>query len=525
MPTTFSDSSGNPEASRLRPLLRGGRWCLLTLAVLLVMAAVAWWALLFQILPRIGQWREALAQQATKALGVPVHIGSVSGRAEGLSPVLSLKEVALLDERGRVALRLPEVTARISPRSLSPTAFWRQELHLDRLVLVRPELQVRRDTSGDLHVAGLKLAPSSSVTGEQRVLDWVLSQRLIRIQEGIVQWTDEMRQAPTLKLQKVDLDLSSHPGLGRQVHHLSLLATPLPEFGQRIEVKARMTQPLWSLSPQEAASSASGLALPWWRRWFGSAPRITDWPTWSGDLTVLLPHADVQSLRKHVDLPVDVEGGRGRMGAALVIQKGQPSSLAMDLDVQDVSIRLEKGLQPLAFKRLSGRITAQSERTVSRVALEKLAFTTAEGVAWPASSARMEWRHAPLQGQINADVWRQTVGGQVSADRLDLGVLARLADRLPISAPMRRTLTDLAPQGVGRQLTWRWEGPADDPRQYQARGQIKDFGWAASAQKGRPGLAEADIDLKADERGGQASVTIAKGWSSCRVPSMNRAFP
>lgn len=512
MPTTFPDSSGKPQVSRLRTLLRTGRWCLLALAVLLIMAAIAWWALLFQILPRIGTWREALAQQATKALGVPVQIGTVSGHAEGWSPVLSLKEVALLDERGSVALRLPEVTARISPRSLWPATVWRQELHLDRLLLVRPELQVRRDASGDLHVAGLKLAPSSAVTGEQRVLDWVLSQRLIRIEQGTVRWTDELRKAPTLLLNQVDLDLSSRPGLGTQVHQLALMATPLPEFGQRIEVKARMTQPLWSLSPQEAASSAAGLNLPWWRRWFGSAPRVTDWATWSGDLTVLLPYADVQSLRKHVDLPVDVEGGRGRMGAALVIQKGKPSSLALDVDVQDVSIRMEKGLQPLAFRQLSGRITAQSERTVSRVALEKLAFTTAEGVDWPASSARMEWRHAPLQGQINADVWRQTVGGQVSADRLDLGVLARLADRLPISVAMRRTLADLAPQGVGRDLTWRWEGPADDPRQYQARGQIKDFGWAASAAKSRPGLAEADIDLKADEKGGQASLTINKGW-------------
>ncbi|RZK99382.1 MAG: AsmA family protein, partial [Rubrivivax sp.] len=507
MPTTFPDSSDRPRAGRVRSLLRGGRWCLLTLAVLLVMAAVAWWALLFQILPRIGSFREALAQQATKALGVPVHIGAVSGRAEGWSPVLSLKEVALLDERGRVALHLPEVTARISLRSLSPTALWHQEIRLGRLVLVRPELQVRRATSGDLHVAGLKLAPSSSVAGDQRVLEWVLSQHLIRIEQGTVRWTDEMRKAPTLVLRQVDLDLRSHPGLGQQVHQLSLLATPLPQFGQRIEVKARMTQPLWTLSAQEAASP-----LPWWRRWWGGAPRVTDWSTWSGDLTVNLPHADVKSLRTHVDLPIDVEGGRGRMGAALLIQRGQPSSLALDLDVQDVSIRLEKGLQALAFKRLSGRITAGSERTESRVALEKLAFTTAEGLTWPASSARMAWRHAPLQGQINADVWRQTVGGQVSADRLDLGVLARLADRLPISAAMRRTLSDLAPQGVGRQLTWRWEGPADDPHQYQARGQIKDFGWAASAQKGRPGLAEADIDLQADEQGGQASVTIAKGW-------------
>src|SRR5690606_2263748 len=123
--------------------------------------------------------------------------------------------------------------------------------------------------------------------------------------------------------------------------------------------------------------------------------------------------------------------------------------------------------------------TARNERTESHVALEKLAFTTTEGLVWPASSAQLAWRHAPLKGQINADVWRQTLGGQADADRIDLGVLARLADRLPISKAMRRTLGDLSPVGVGRQLSWRWQGPADDPSEYKARGQIKDFGWAA----------------------------------------------
>ncbi|RZI78518.1 MAG: hypothetical protein EOP38_27710, partial [Rubrivivax sp.] len=443
---------------------------------------------------------------------MPVLIGSVSGRAEGWSPVLSLREVALLDERGSVALRLPEVTARISPGSLWPTALWRREIRMDRLVLVQPELQIRRDAAGDLHVAGLKLASAAASRGDGRALDWALSQPSIRIDQGTIRWTDELRQAPPLVLKQVDLTLSNRPGLAEHVHALSLQATPLPEFGQRFVVKARMTQPLWQLSAQEAASGAA-VNLPWWRRWLGAAPKPSDLSTWTGDLSVQLPHADVQSLRAHVDLPVDVRGGRGRMGAELALKRGRPTGLALDLDVQDVRIRLDDDLQPLAFQRLSGRIVARHERTVSDVALKNLAFTTAEGLVWPASSAHLEWRHAPLGGQINRDVWRQTVGGQVDADRLDLGLLARLADRLPLSAAMRKSLADLAPKGVGRDLTWRWEGPADDPRRYQARGQVKGLSWAASASQGRPGLAQADIlDLKADEHGGQATVAMAQGW-------------
>lgn len=508
MPTISSDFFG---VAALRSLFKRGRWVWLTLTVLLVMAAIAWWALLFQILPRIGQWRGELAQQATKALGVPVRIGEVAGRVEGWSPVLSLRDVALLDERGSVALRLPEVTARVSPGSLWPTAWWRREVQLDRLVLVRPELQIRRDTAGVLHVAGLKLASTPTEPGDGRALDWLLSQRLIRIDQGMIRWTDELRQAPTLALQHVDLALSNHPGLGTRVHELALQATPVAEFGQRFEVKGHMAQPLWSLTPQEAAS-AGAMELSWWRRWLGRAPRPSDLSTWTGMFAVKLPHADVQALRRHVDLPVDVQGGHGRIGAELDVQRGRPTSLALDLDVRDVSIRLDKGLQPLAFQHLSGRMSARHERTVSHVALQNLAFNTADGLVWPASSAHLEWRHAPLGGQINSEVWRQTVGGQIDADRLDLATLARLADRLPLSASMRRSLADLAPQGVGQNLVWRWEGPADDPRQYQARGQIKGLGWAASANPGRPGLAQADIDLKADEHGGQASVAVAQGW-------------
>ena len=58
--------------------------------VLLLLGALAWGVLVFQILPRIDAWRFDLAEQATQAIGVPVRIGHVSGRANGIWPTLSL---------------------------------------------------------------------------------------------------------------------------------------------------------------------------------------------------------------------------------------------------------------------------------------------------------------------------------------------------------------------------------------------------------------------------------------------------
>src|SRR5690606_21227175 len=114
------------------------RWVLWSVAGLGLMLAVAWWALLFQILPRIDTWREAMAGQATQALGVNVRLGQVSGQADGFTPMLAVRDVVLLDEHGQPALELPEVRARLSWRSLWPGHWWRGEVQLAELTVVRP---------------------------------------------------------------------------------------------------------------------------------------------------------------------------------------------------------------------------------------------------------------------------------------------------------------------------------------------------------------------------------------------------
>lgn len=481
-----------------------------TIATILLLAAVAWAILLFQILPRIDGWRDVLAQQATRALGVPVQIGRVSGRPEAGWPVLTLTEVRLLDERGQVALRLPEVTARVSPSSLLPTALWRQEWRLDRLVLERPELDIRRDTAGVIHVAGLRMdAPKKAGVGDTAA-DWLLSQPLIRIDQGQVRWTDEWMGAPAIAMQQVNLALSSRPGLGRRWHELSVEATPPVEFGRRLSVKVSMTQPLWQIGEVLVPEGAS---VPWWRRMVGAAPRPSQWATWSGTVRADMPWVDVQRLRQHVKLPIDVAGGRGRLTGELSVYKGQLQGLGLDADVQDVSVRLARELAPLAFKRVSGRMAISHESEVTGVSYQNLSFETAEGLVWPQSSASLEWRHAPWSGgSLDESVWKLTRGGIFQAERLDLALLAQLADRLPLSRRLRNALGDLAPKGVGDGLQWRWEGALDAPKTYRTKGRFSGLTWSASTEAGLPGLAQANVTFDADEGGGRADLAVEHGW-------------
>lgn len=481
-----------------------------TVAVTLLLAATAWAVLLYQILPRIDEWRDVLAQQASRALGVTVQIGRVSGRPEGGWPVLTLNEVRLLDGRGQVALRLPEVTARVSPSSLLPTAIWRQEWQLDRLVLIGPELDIRRDARGVVYIAGLRTdGPTKAGAGESAA-DWLLSQPLIRIDHGQIRWTDEAMGAPAIALRDVNLSLSSRPGLGRYWHELTVQATPPTEFGQRVSVSASMAQPLWQIGEVLIPEGAS---VPWWRRLVGTAPRPSQWQTWSGSVKADLPWVDVQRLRQHVSLPIDVGGGRGRLGGELAIYKGQLQGLGLNVDVKDVSVRLARDLEPLAFKNVTGTVSLSHESEVTGVGYQNLRFETAEGLVWPSSSASLEWRHAPLAvSKVDPSVWQLTRGGVFKAERLDLALLAQLADRLPLSRKVRSALDDLAPQGVGDDLEWRWEGVLDSPKTYWTKGRFSGLTWSSSREAGLPGLAKAQVSFQADEGGGRANLKVEQGW-------------
>lgn len=493
------------------------RWILIASAGLAALAVASWWILLAQIVPKIDQWREPLAQQATSTLGVPVKIGRVSGQSQGWWPELTLEDIRLIDPQGRDALRLPRVIVRLSPRSLWPSSLWRRELHVDRLVLSQPQLAVRRDAQGLLHVAGFTLDPHRAAPQGSPAIDWLLDQGLIRIDQGSITWTDELLKAEPLQLSQVDLSLRSRPGLARRVHEWRLSATPPAAFGQRFEARADITQPRWSRQVGQAGEPEP----PWWVRWFGQPTRAGDWHNWSGQLAISLPHVDVQSLKRHATLPFDVRGGRGRLAVKAAFKQGQPREVSIDADLQAVSMRLARGLEPLAFTQIAGQVTALHEPTQTTLSWQALRFTMADGLSWPASQARLQWQHTaaasrpgtsqPLLPELQGEVWKRTLKGQFDTDRLDLALLARLADRLPVAARLRQQLDVWAPQGIAEQLALSWQGPADDPLRYQAQGRMRGLSWQASGQ--HPGVGGADVDFKATEDGGEAKLAIKDGWA------------
>ncbi|MCG3188557.1 MAG: hypothetical protein LKCHEGNO_00618 [Burkholderiaceae bacterium] len=436
---------------------------------------VAWLTLYWGILPHIDQWRPRIEQLAGRALGVPVRIGAIEVRSGGWIPAAELRDVVLHDSGGREALRLPRVVAALSVPSLLAL-----QLRFEQLLIDGAQLVVRRDANGHISVGGLEMAGEVGGDGEGRAAaDWFFRQHEFVIRDATLTWIDEQRRAAPLELSDTLVVVRN----GLQHHDLRVDATPQAAWGERFSLRARMQQALIG--------------------------RASDWQRWRGTLYAELPYVDVTRMRDYLDLPFELNEGRGALRAWVDVADGRPSGATVDLALRDVALRLARTVQPLQFERLSTRLEGEQGDRRARVAARGLSFATVDGVVWDDSAFSVGWRTAD-----NAAGEAQWVGGEFGADRLDLASLAHIAARIPLGEAVRKGLAELAPRGTVRDLVARWDGPPDAPRQYQVNARVKGLSIAAGAVPaavGRPGWRNADIELQASELGGDARLAIADG--------------
>ena len=479
-------SASEPALPRRRHVVLSWSWAALRVAIVLVLALwslllLAWLTLHWGILPHIDDWRGSIETRASAALGVPVRIGRITVSSSGWVPALQLTDVVLADREGREALRLPRVAAAVSPQSLLTL-----RLTFSQLYIEGAQLEVRRDRQGRLHVAGLDVDPSASVSqGSGAGADWFFQQREFVIRQATVRWVDELREAPPLVLSQTDLVVRN----GLRDHDLRLDATPPPAWGERFSLVGRFSQPLLA--------------------------RAGDWQRWSGNLHANLPRADVANLRRHVDLPFDLRAGDGALRLWMDLAAGEWRQATLDVALDEVNLRLASALEPLALSKIHARLSATRTADGLSLKAEGLRFTTDDEVSWPASQLSLRWRQN-TQPVAPGQPAQPVLGGELSADRLDLALMARIASRVPLPDAVRRALGEMAPQGQVLGLQVSWVGAPEQPRRFrvQARGTGLSIAAKPAAQAGlvgRPGWRNAELNLDANETGGEARLMVKDG--------------
>lgn len=456
---------------------------------------LAWMALHWVIVPRIGELRPRLEIEASQVLGVPVRIGEISATSVGIIPSFELKNVALLDAAGREALKLPRILASVSPASLL-------QFNVEQILIESPELDIRRDAQGKLTIAGLDFSKDDKSTGEGA--DWFFSQPEFVIRNGMVHWVDEMPNGalgvpPPLTLSQVDF-VSRNP---LNKHELRLDATPPAVWGDRFSLRGLFTQSLLSTDKGK-------------------------FKDWTGQIYTDFAKIDVSEISRYVKLKGQSGRGVGVLKAWTSFSNGAWASTTADVSLSQVDATLGKGLQPLALKSMSGRLIGRKLKQGFEASTQNLQFQTSDGLVWPGGNMVYSQTNPkqPANNVSNAleDIDTTQTLNALKADKLDLAVISMIANKFPMSADAREMLSSLAPKGVVQSIAANWRGNLDAPQELTAKGLIS--GVQISAQHslnkvgegidsheaaGRPGFRGASIDFEISLAGGKAKITIDKG--------------
>ncbi|MGQ3094286.1 MAG: YhdP family protein [Roseateles sp.] len=457
------------------------RWTLLVLALLWALGVVAWSVLHWAILPHANDWRPWLEKEASKALGVELRIGRITVESGGWMPRMELGDVQVLDAAGRPALRLPRVAAVLSAQSLLAL-----EPRFSQLLVVAPEIIIRRDAQGRIFIAGLGLdeneAERTDAGTTDAGMDWLFSQPELAVANGRVRWVDEKR-AGTRPLELSELNFVLRNGLRR--HDLRLDATPPADWGQRFTLRGQFTQSLLK--------------------------RPGQFQHWSGQLYAELPRADLSQLKRHVDLPFQLSEGDGAVRAWGQIKDGEPVGATLDLALRSVRLKLLESTPELDLEHIEGRLDLARAKGALSLRAHQLGFVSRDkdggAIAWP----RSDWGVALQLGKAD-----EVLGGEVNAQRLDFALMAQIALRLPLGERAHVLLAELEPRGVLTALGAQWQGALHAPRSYRVKAQLDGLAIAAryserEGQLGRPGLRGASLTLDASERGGSAQLAVQDG--------------
>jgi len=442
-------------------LWRSLRWiseaALLAGMTILFLVAVAVLALRYWVLPNVDDYRETIVQSFSAAVGAQVKVSAIRADWDGFRPQLVLDDLVVHDREGRPALRLQQTKA-----VLTWPALLLGNLRFHSIELVAPSLQVRRDRDGLIHVAGISL-PDGEVPGELRPMAWLLAQRQVIVRHAQILWEDEMRGAPPLLLESVQLRLEN---FGTR-HQFGLQARPPPELASPLEVRG------------DFRSGA-----------------LTDVHAWTGTLYAEVQRVDLGAWNAWIPYPMALSRGIGGIRLWIDAGEGRLSEVTADVRLKDVKLRVEQDLPQLDLVALHGRLGWRHLANGFQFATAGLSLATRDGQIL---------RPTDFGIRVSGNVEGAAGEGELRANGLDLGTLVALSGYLPMDATLRQRLTEFSPKGSVHDVIVKWTGEWPRPASYSAKGRFSNL---ALRPQGRiPGFSGVSGSIDGTEKGGTFSVS------------------
>ncbi len=211
------------------------RYLLITLLLLYFVAATMMLGVRYLVLPHINEWRPQIEKRLSSALGAQVTMGEIAASWSGLNPTLALENLRLRDRQSNLELLyVPDAFAVVSWRSLLAL-----DIRLRQLEINGIHLSGSRRDDGRFVLAGNVVEEHSSekfkLSTDTPAVRWLLNQGQIVIRNATFLWDDQLRRAPELAIEGIDITISN--GIFR--HQLRAIATLPPELGSTVEMIVR----------------------------------------------------------------------------------------------------------------------------------------------------------------------------------------------------------------------------------------------------------------------------------------------
>jgi len=423
--------------------------------VLLVLLLRYW------LLPDIERYREDIALAISQASGQSVTIGGISAEWEGLHPYMMLRMIQVHDDEGNTTLLLHRLEGTLSWLSILHGNFHFREIEINQ-----PDLIVRRDTTGVIHVAGFALN-TTVAKNENGFSDWLLRQRRVTINNANILWQDDLRGAPELEL-LVNLRLES-----RGHHHrFGILAVPPAGLATRMDMRGDLI--------------GESLDLP---------------DQWRGRLFVQIDQADIASWYAWLPMPqqIKLHHGAGTLRMWVEIDGMDIKKLSADMRLHNVRAQLAEGLPELDLVRLQGKAGWKKIREGKR-----------EGDMWYTRQLYYAMRGKRGLEPVNFSLHvmpahaEKTGSGRANVTGLNLEILGDLVEYLPISQALRERVSRASPRGDVQSLLAQWSGEWMDPVRFNVRGRFSKL--SMSQTQKLPSFSGITGNIDITERGGTLSL-------------------
>ena len=407
------------------------------LATVLFIAAVA--VTRFWLIPNADTFRPKIVSELSRLSGQRVVIGGFDAGWNGWSPELTLTRLQMLDGKGRTLLQLPEVSTTISWRSL-----FFLEPRLTALTIRAPRVVVRRTAENALTVAGIDLDLTSSAEGDAGIVEWLLKQRLVQITGGEVEWVDDWRKLPPLRLQNVNIRMQN----SGDIHRIGMTAVPPSELAAPLDIRAEFVG--------------------------NDVRKISNW---DGLAYVRADYANLGALTRYLPLPIALIKGEGGLQAWFEFEDGQAKAVTTDMVVKNarlrfpgvaapskpskagaaaVAVNAASSYEPLELSSLSGRLSWRSKPSASvdpKAALTQERWSVRDVKAVTVGGAKTPLTNGEIVFDYRGDAM---IGGDIRLSEIDIGGVTALAKSLPISPALAQRLVAAQPSGALHNLTVKW---------------------------------------------------------------------